>query len=466
MDKQIEVFEKTAKVEHQIWGLQQRYKGVGIVDIQSGEVLETIPGPEGVLFVLDGDHVITGDFHVFSLREKRNIQDLKEMREVAGEREHWQYSVGVFLPAPQKYAFAYREHGYEVFDPRRAMKKFIFYIPMGNFIQVWDWNTSAERSKAGNVLRKEYTFDQFVDSKGERNFIASAFSLPKQAQVLGPNEIGVAGDNSFFIFDTQTRKILREFTPRTLANFFILPGGRLGLTEEVEHAENLFDLTAVLDKGNRKFKRVEVLTAVEPTAILPTAVEEGGSLIMKRKKKDEYLFLVSENENPWVAGSSSERPEDYKEVKVGEETPEYNQYWREEKEEGMGEFCHCSFYGADVAYLEGLGKKAKFTFIDLEIKKEKQTLKVPYSIGLPCYHLPGNRYHLIMEDKHGNRFRQLLEYDEKKEKYSLGAKSTIEHFLPLSKRQKKLMECSLNEMFKEVKAPIPKEVVGVIAGFI
>src|SRR5437016_1122243 len=103
IDKEIEVFERIGHVEIPVRGISIDEGEWKIVDIQTGETLEVIPtdGVKEITFVLDGDHVIDGDFHVFSLSQRKNIQDLKEMREFMEQAGGKFYES---LPAPEKYA--------------------------------------------------------------------------------------------------------------------------------------------------------------------------------------------------------------------------------------------------------------------------------------------------------------------------------------------------------------------------
>lgn len=125
------------------------------------------------------------------------------------------------------------------------------------------------------------------------------------------------------------------------------------------------------------------------------------------------------------------------------------------------------------------GKKATLIFVDLKTGKTKQTLQFPdppYNFQSSAIHLPPtftplgaveDRYLMNIDSyRNGGTNSRLIKYNRERKKYFLGAISLFEHLLPTSKAQKKAMESSLDIIFVEVKAPVPKEIVKIVAGFV
>src|SRR2546430_1420168 len=80
LDQEIDLFDRFELLECPVRGINTGKEEWEITDIQTGEILEIIPVQNRkIVFVLDGDHVITDDFHVFSLSERKNVQELNEM---------------------------------------------------------------------------------------------------------------------------------------------------------------------------------------------------------------------------------------------------------------------------------------------------------------------------------------------------------------------------------------------------
>src|SRR5579883_1584838 len=195
------------RVEYPIRGIHVNGLSREILDVQTGKVLESFEVSKRhkagvkevkILCVLDGDHVITDDYWVFSLAEKQKIQNLTEMRELYGR-------FGVeftSLPAPKDYVYVYEGHSHAVFDPDYAVKKLVTYSRPGHMVGVWTWSEKW--------LKKDYIHDfgdpRKFEVKGE------IFGLPRAAQILGEGEIEIKFRDSFAVFSTQERKVIKSFS--------------------------------------------------------------------------------------------------------------------------------------------------------------------------------------------------------------------------------------------------------------
>lgn len=478
-DKEIEVFERIARVEIPIRGIgvyEDRFSW-RIYDIQTGELLEKIlPGENReIVCILDGDHVITGDFKLFSLREKREVQDLKEMKDFFG-RDNPLPSFFKTLPASQEYTYSFGGRGYEVFEPSRVVEKVV--LRGERSIDVWNWNPNAvrgERSETAGRLKREYTFEFKAD------IVSDLIPLPEPSQVLSKYEVGVEFPNAFVVFDVQARRRLRKFTGYSEeTHFFILPGsGVLGVHSKGDERETIANATDLLDKGNAEYVKIESLQHADFVANFPEDNPDNW-LILDNPDGQWWTYLLWYENQPWRRGKTEvipegetvSGPEDYnyegvtQEVRVEGKVVKYNPNWEWESKEGTGEFCHCGFHGADVAFIkldkkEGR-KKSKLVFVDLATGKTKQTLDVPYIQPFPVFPLPRNRYISKLNEGGG----VLFEYHPETEKYSVRGTAFINFLLPHSKRQKEIFVCSLDELFVEASAPIPKELVGIVAAFI
>ena len=126
--------------------------------------------------------------------------------------------------------------------------------------------------------------------------------------------------------------------------------------------------------------------------------------------------------------------------------------------------CYFSLGGADVAFYRGDGNVQLFIY-DLLKRRIRQTVNFDRFREGTAFSLSRHRYLL-----HTTGGTGLLEVEERKgkTKYSPGEESRALYLLPASKRQKDILKCSLIELFgdPEVGTPIPKELVGIVAGFI
>src|SRR5579883_2439927 len=196
LDHQIDLLESSGRAEAPVRGIRVGEKTWEITDIQTGETIEVIPVENRkIVFVLDGDHVITDDFHVFSLAEKKNVQELNEMA-VFFRREKVYPAYFASLPIFERPAYTYNQKAYYVFDTSRVVERLIAFFPFKETIEVWKWDSKTlplgARGERTKRLTKEYrhTFEFSFDN---------LIPLPYPAQVLGPHEIGVQFTRSFVI---------------------------------------------------------------------------------------------------------------------------------------------------------------------------------------------------------------------------------------------------------------------------
>lgn len=454
-DKDAEVFERIGALEIPARGIYGQSWDWNILDVQTGEILDPFEKREEIVFVLDGDHVITNDYHVFSLSKRKNVQELKDMKE---SFKDWEFRTSHFisLPAPEKYSFTdirgNEGKGYAVFDPNTPVRKLI--AQYGDEIGVWSWSTSearGERSEHGK-LKKDYAFSH----PGWR---VKIFPLPRSSQILGKDtEIAVVGD-TFAIFDVESREKLRDIGFGGNTKFFSLPSGGLGEVFYEKEAETVLDVTASLDRKEKGFKEMEGFSRSKTIVSYPSTqgsiATPYGTLLIPGKKKGEYFYLIWYVGGAWMRGKTGEK---LKEVQVEGKTPVYyaDQFDRDLKK--VGTFCECSFHDSDVGFVSGEWKSEKLTILDLETGKVKQTLGVPELKNSPALPLSRSRY--LLDLKSGSR--RLMEYDPKTDKYSLGPEYQLRFLLPASSKQRKLLASKLSRLLTKV----PSEVAGIVAGFI
>lgn len=451
LDHQIDLLESFGRVEVPVRGIRVGKEAWEITDIQTSEAIEVIPVQNRkIVFVLDGDHVITDDFHVFSLAEKKNTQELNEMAAFFRGKEPLP---GYFasLPASEQGVYTYNQRVHCVFDTNRVVEKLLTFFTYEDAFDVWIWN--------GKELEKDYrhrfesTFDKVVP-------------MPHSSQILGPNEVGFQFTRSFVVFDIETRRELRKILTGLMSSeeFFLLPDGKLALRWR-EERESITDVSRLLQRGNPSFVEIKNIYARELFGF-PYA---SNSLILKNTA-GEYLYLIWSTIGAWVYGKSGSKLKKLEmKGKIGDN------------------FCGCSFHGTDVAFVRAerkqLGVKGsggtkilegrQVTFIDLETGKEPEAssgmelrgakegraLSVPGMETTPAEHLSGDRY--LVELTEGKRLIQFAG-----EKYSLGVKSFADYLLPASKWQKKILKCYMNELFSEAKSKLAKDLENLIKEFL
>lgn len=479
IDKNIDVFENIGHVDLPVTQVYEDKDQYWRVDLETREVLGSVPAigvanypVRSIELVLDSNHFITGTFLVVSLSDGKVVQELREMSTF--KRGKWN-SEFVTLPAAEKYVYSLATppyamfppsgRGYSVFDPEKEVKTLV--LARSNSIQVWNWNTT-EGSGTGD-LKLEYSF-------AFKAYIEKLIALPKASQILSVNEIGVQFHKAFVIFDVGKRKRLRRIKGYGNGNFFLLPpSGELGLYRREEKLDLVVNVTGLLQKGAKGYRKIESLRDAETVAQF-----EGGDLkqilILRNsesKSTGKWLYLLWHFREKFKIGDSSS-PSVTKDVFIDGKAVTFNSYWFHGPKEGTGEFCHCSFHGSDVAFIKGSKDNSQLVFFDLATGKVRQTLSVPYISEASARHLSRNRYIVTISASLSGKMA-IIEYNTETGKYSVGTPfpegsittiSLNSALLPASRMQKRLLSCYLHELFLEVRTPIPKELVGVISGFI
>lgn len=436
-----------------------------VVDVKTGKTLESFEGPnERILLVLDGDHVLTKDFTIYSISEWKEKQDVEGLRDFFGEPEGGEFErepTLITFPANERYAYVVGRHSHEIFDPDKRIKKIAAFTrdeDITGSMSLWSWD--------GNKLEEESTFT-FSE------YPADILPLPERSQVLGGLEVMMTFENSFAIFNVETQEILREFHFGDFEEkgvhdieYFILPDGRLCSRYIKEDVVYLTDVTQVLEQGEENF--IEMKVADIPVIANYPYTGTGAELILEGSD-DKLLFLLGYEGKPWKKGKEGIKKRT--DVKVEGEIP----VQEEGGKERYNYFCLCSFHGQDIAFVRGNERgrwweeeNSELVFVDLDTGKTKQVLdfkEASYEHQSSAIHLPGDMY--LMENYTDTPFQRILiKYDSKKKEYSLGPASVFDFLLPISKAQKKAMETSLDKVFLTARAPVPKEIVGIVAGFI
>lgn len=478
--RELERLEKFGKLEHLIRGLIKDIEFWTVTEVQTGEKAVPAhfsPTTEDVLTVLGGDHVLTLDFKVITITPPKVVQEVKEMKEFYGD--WWGEGKGrdiademfVTFPTPEKFVYTWKK-AESVFDSNGKVEKLVTYFPEGKKIGVWTWNN--------HELKKDY----FFEFKAEINRVVS---LPRQTRISDGNEVAVVFLNSVVIFDITTGKRLRKIKMEYLADWeiFTLPNGHLavkwGQTLNEEMRVLVLDLFETLNIGNKEYSVVKI----EPVDDAEGSEAEGKYTFMPESydmlvfpaEKGFYVLSGAKDEHFQLLRTSSGQST---EVSVDGKFPKASDHSLDSTRGSLSnEFCSCIFHGTDLALvkekpskriiIEGRpSEKNKWQLVFAKISedgklKSRQTLGLPIEVSdEPFQHLPGNRYIL----KFSNRRRVLLEYSPETDMYSLGPKVDAHVLLPTSMAQKKVMGCFVDDLFVEVKAPVPKEVVGIVAGFI
>src|SRR5579883_1166363 len=199
LKSEIEVFQKIGYVEIPVRGIVTYPDDWEIADLETGETLDSIPMKKRreILFVLDGDHVLTKDFHVFSFPQKKDIQELKEMKKLFGGYLPESRSFSSF-PVNQNYVYTSGGDPHSVFDPNISVEKLVIHV--GNKIEIWGWNSKGQG--ATPVLSKDYELSF-------EGIIWKIIPLPARSRIEESFEVGIVFLDSFTIFDIQKRVALR-----------------------------------------------------------------------------------------------------------------------------------------------------------------------------------------------------------------------------------------------------------------
>lgn len=436
LPREAQLFEERKFLEFPVQGIRVRRKEWEIADVRSGEVIRRVPAVQRVLFVLDGDHVITEDLELFST-EGKSLQNLKELKEFG-------MASGIdfrSLPAPEKYAYTYGDFGSQfsttpVFEPHEVVKKLVVFEKGKKKIGVWNWD--------GKTLDYEYTFE--FDEE-----VRNVVPLPSRSQMIRYNEVAILLSGFFVIFDTATKKKFRRTKLDAYdSDLFILPDGRLCLVRETGHYASFSDVTDYPQPIDLPY----------PSFITTDVVD--GILIMKDPgEKNGLLFLLFSNEEPFRLLRTATEKET--KVKIQGKALELH-YWQT--------FCHYSLHENDAGFLkEGKTPEEQIlVIVDLNTGRTKQVLdgsgiKEEHAFHLPVFHdstgNPKKGYLLSLTSGYGS-----LEYDLKTKEYSIGEAVLLDFLLPVSKRQRKIMGCYLEELISEDGGNIPREIVGIVVGFI
>lgn len=464
------------KVEYPIRGIRS-YGGNGTVsltptakwtisNVLTGQPLESVTGPDAeIKLVLDGDHILTKDLRVISVSKWEETQDLEELRDFFDglseeDRTSWpEDRKFVSLPAPKRYAYAASYTTREVFDPNRQTKKLIAFSDGFKSISIWDWEVSKTSSDGKLVENSTFSFD---------HPLYNVTPLPETSQVLGDDEVAIMFDESFIIFNVETQETLREFHFGPIEEmgdieFFILPDGRLCFSYVKRGTKHITDVTQVLEQGEEDFIEMK---AVDIPEIVQFAHPSDDIYI--QASDGDLLFLLAYDGKPWLVGREGNK--NFKEVKVEGEV------LTSEEWDLIDFFCRCSFHGSDVAYvrMEDKGKwssekESQLVFVNLETGKTKQVLNfpnAPYHGQSLATHLPGNKYLMGVFPAKERGEKRLIEYHPHKGKYALGPTSIFDFLLPTSRAEKEAMRSYLDKAFLDAKAPVPKEIVGIVSNFI
>lgn len=407
------------RLEYPIRGVHTlKKKKWEIFDIGTGELLETLKVGKGrfIFVVLDGEHVITDDYKVFSLEEKKNTQDIREMEKFFGTSSEEKRNF-LTLPGPEKYEYVYQGESESAFEHLEA-KKLVLYADGGKKIEVWSWG--------GQKLKKDYTH--------EFPYKIESIIVPPGSQEF---EIGVCFSDSFLIFDI-SQKSVEVFLSSPHSKFFYLPTGNLGILRMSLESETISEVTLSKGRGRGPEKR-QVAKYREAQRYLIFKSSQGlTTLLWHYSKPWEYVVAGQRSQIVQIDGQVLRETEGYL---------------------SGTDFFSSPFHNGDLAITSGSGKERKMEFVDIITGKKKQVLEVPHVMGFESEILPGDRYLVDAEND-----QVLIEFTGGK--YQVVRRIPYIKLIPSSKKQKDSLKRDLDALFVEAGAGIPKDVTGVIFGFI
>lgn len=514
----MEVFREIGVVDYPTRGIANIDGVWRVCDVVTGKLLTSFPARGArsyIVAILDGDHFLTDWCEVVSIPEGRVIQEVPDLRSLLrGKVKDTHFADGlkrnvVRLPAAKRNAYAlntsYREG---VFDPRRVTQKLAAYhhieYPTGDTVGFWNWD--------GKTLEKDHEVVKF-DSAIINNVVGIY-------NEQNPWMIAIHLDEEVIVYDTLNREQLFKFATEDQDQIFPLPSGELGalihtewgaflkrysgpdgiassprsevnslsaheLQEVVSIGWSSMDLCILTDKENSGHYLIEMdnhklLRTADPKKILDIKIDgkvlssplgpKGSERPSETQTAGRFSLSSYLHGNDVVA---VRRRKERTRAKTGES--------EEEKENVVifdlltGEIRRkftLPDVRADVLYLpvsvNSSGEpverflvgtqETKFPFKN---KTGKYLLEFTSAAsgergGIPFKSDPRVRF----EDPSGRATRS----DTSTDGYKLGEKREVTNLLPISREQRKIMAEGLISLFPETS--IPKEVIGVVAGFV
>lgn len=468
MDTEIELFEDYARVEYPVRGIWDAKKAWEIVDIRSGKVLLKIPKSEDDHFsaFLDGDHFLTRDDNIISIsggmKEGTKLPKSVMVKPVPELKKFDTYHP-LCLPVPEEYAYSIMskstltELAVEVFDPSRLVKQVAFRG--GRRLLVMNWEKKT--------LKKDHSFTFNVE-------IERLIGIPLKGS--GSQKIGVLFKWTLIIYDVVKQTRVARI-PTEGSDFLVLPNGDLGAF----YNTSLVNVSRLLERRKMKSQKRGKIPPIDEfshddleKSAIAKLPEAKGYVVLRGEKKDQFHVITYEMDKPSTVTNTIDGKT--REVLIGGKPIEPG-----------GDLAHFCLHNNDLAVLEEIkeapeqgiassdvvarseeapkeseaeeNNERKMTIIDLE-GRVKQTLVMHNGvISNSIFHLQGDLYVV-----HTFKRWQLVEYNEGK--CSEGVEVMTKDFAPASQKQKKILSCSLIELFRQVGTPIPKELVGIVAGFI
>lgn len=321
-------------------------------------------------------------------------------------------------------------------------------------IEVWNWDPKEAKFPSNQC---QATGEHWVGARRLLNKDHEAFfdeevnNVSGFADIDNPWKIVVVFYDCFVIYDILEQEKLREFPVGDNSVLFALPNGELGMLFNIFENDRIMNLSKFLaeNKGHD-------ITVGDVDKYKIAQLPGSGSDLLIMPDKEGFVILSGATGTTFDHTLRLTTHGETREIKLGEEFKDFYPS------------CFCLF-GNDVMLIEILPeedlkdrlasteKERKAVIFDPVKQEVKERFTFQGLDRLSVTHIRGNKYFLNVKEG-----VQLLVYSNGK--YTLGAKSRLEGFLPTSSGQKKAMVSCLRKLF--VEEPIPKDLVGVVSNFI
>lgn len=498
---------KYSVLEHPIRGIRRHCPNWEVIDSLDGEVLSRIPDAfwNEILLVLDSDHFLTNPFfEVVSIPQGKAIQKIPELKTFLTDDAPGFVFRGlaaqiISLTSHNKYVYSMVEsHTQSVWDPNETVQKLVVFRPGKTEVLVWSWSPEREPSEP---LVRDYTIS-CVDE------VSAVNAFPDKGSEW---RIAISFIDNVIVYDVEKKEILERVGIPEAFSVFTLPSGELGLSAIIFDNEKIMNLTKYLEEKSRRHGEAASAGGTPDSANIVSRGEESerkessttatsrgeGKIWIEELEKYRIgsfpsvnlcFLMMHDPSNPghfntlsWESPERNEVGQPLTLTRTIEEGRKYHRVFLEskapERSEGGKEsnfkdftISHFCLHGNDIMLVKEiplghvfkggrnikLATKEAIIFDPIE-GKTRETFRIPGLDHHCAMHLFGDRY--ILRTSEG---MQYLMYNDGK--YSLGSKVKLEGVLPISLGQRKAMKNCLYELFAEV--PIPKDLVGVVAGFI